>query len=408
MKDHHMAVPLVRGGVLAKHGTALAVFLTLIALCLAAMSGMTLKNRLAAPAELEIARAGEVDIPPSLHGALLSYLNSSPLDQSAANLLFSIEVRQGADPARLAGMLDALKKLGWRHTSAQRNIVYEALLAEDAQEAIRRIDAMLRRDQMRADIMPVLYKLEERAEVSDMLAHRMKKLPNWRAAYFAKADHLDNRTACTARANLFASLAKEGENPEREELKPSLEYCIKAAEYETSLRLAETITGPVADGGLNHDRQFHQAADLSAQTRQQSLPGEWQTRNRRGLNVSFRNREDAPFMAIRWDGRGAPLIVEQFVHLHSERNPTLRMTGRTQKDLRNFSRLRAEWSCAGQKPVRFVSDRAEQTTFQHHYRLSGPVGCEYGWLRLFGAPTDHDAGNALQLTEIALLPAAAG
>jgi len=388
---------------LAKSLSLIAVFAALMLLSLAGMAGLTLRERLNFPPELEIARAGEAKIPVRLRKDLVSVLDSGPLDQAALNLLFSIDVREGANDERLSGLLEALGDLGWRSTPAQRNMVYEALLADDLEEGIRRIDALLRRDRMRAEIVPVLHQLEQRGDVTDALVGRMERMPNWRRGYFASANHIVDTPSCQARARIFDGLAAGTTAASRAEMKPSLDACLGAGEYRLAMDLAgSAVPGMPNSSGLNKDADFAIAAALTAQGRWHALPGEWEMMSRRGLNVTALQREGRSLLSIRWDGRGAPLYVRQFVGLNAVTRPVLEITGFRDQDVQGLAQLRPEWMCPDQAAQRFDLKAVNREKMTASYELLAPSSCDFGWLRLVAAPSRVSGSISLEISKVVL------
>ena len=132
-------------------------------------------DRLAYPEALELTGPGgpAVSVPDGLHGNLVKLLAAEPLDQSLLNLLYAIEVRNGATEQRQLALVQSLGALGWRSTSAQRNLIIDALNKDEFGPAILRIDALLRRDQLREQIIPVLRQLEQDPSVVDALVDRL-------------------------------------------------------------------------------------------------------------------------------------------------------------------------------------------------------------------------------------------
>ena len=386
----------------------LALFVGLSLLTLAGMAGLTLRERLIYPPELEIARAGEVDIPAHLRKDLLSIIDTGPLDQVALNMLFSLEVRDGAEPSRLADLLEPLGDLGWRSTAAQRNLVYEALLAGDLEEGIRRIDALLRRDRLREEIVPVLYQIEQREGVRAVMVERLERMPNWRHGYFMSVDHLVDSASCEARAQIFRAMAKRKNWPDRAEIKPSLDACVRAGEYGLAMDLARSVTGTEPWATLNNDPDFDAAAALSAQGRWHVLPGEWQLTNHRGLKVSAMQREGHSYLAIRWNGRGAPVYLRQFVYLGQVTRPELQISVAGDQNVDGFDGLRPEWMCPGQSALNFdlkSIDSQKKTAF---FALSAPSSCLYGWLRLVAVPSQGSGSVTMNISKVMLLNGADG
>ncbi len=202
---------------------ALAAFVALAAFCIAGFRAEAWHKLQTHPRELELLSIPDIAVPDGLRARLIRRLGAEPYDAEAFNLLYASEVRQGAGPDRRAELAGVLAQLGWRNSSAQRNLIFEAVRRGDTQEAIRRADGLLRRNLLREPLLAALRQLEQDEAARDILAQRLARRPVWRGAYFADVSHLADARARAARRALFAHMQAMGDPPAPAELQRSLD-----------------------------------------------------------------------------------------------------------------------------------------------------------------------------------------
>lgn len=362
-------------------------------------------DRLAYPAALELAVSDGpvVAVPDGLHAKLVNLLAAEPLDQSSLNLLYAIEMRNGATAKRQAALLRSLGALGWRSTSAQRSLIIDALNKDEFDPAILRIDALLRRDQLREQIIPVLRQLEQDPSVVDALVERLRRDPNWRTLYFSSADHLADADARAARLALFSSMIAGGVPPRRSELKVSLDAFVAAGDYGPAMAFVSHLTPARSENTLNFDPDFQHAAKLSAEEQPMPLPSEWEIGRHSGAMATLAAVKQRSTLAIHWNGSGSPRFARQLVHLGAQRVPQLIVVPDSGGDRAELRRLVFAWRCPGKRSVGFLPLAPQPMPDRATYALAKPSVCEYGYLVIAGKPNSLAGPLGIELRSVGMM-----
>ena len=362
-------------------------------------------DRLAYPEALELTGPGgpAVSVPDGLHGNLVKLLAAEPLDQSLLNLLYAIEVRNGATEQRQLALVQSLGALGWRSTSAQRNLIIDALNKDEFGPAILRIDALLRRDQLREQIIPVLRQLEQDPSVVDALVDRLRRNPNWRTLYFSSTEHLADADARTARLALFKGMIDAGAPPRRSELKVSLDAFAAAGDYGPAMVFVSRLAPARGGNTLNFDPGFQNAAKLSAEGPSMSLPSEWEIDRHSGGMALVDPESHHSMLAIHWNGNGSPRFARQLVHLGMLRLPQLVVVPESASNRDDLGRLAFAWLCPGKRSVGFSPLAAQPMPDRAIYVLAKPSVCEYGYLVIAGLPHSLAGPFGVELRSVGMM-----
>lgn len=331
-----------------------------------------------------------------------------PLDQELLNAIYASEVRRGIGESERRAYVAALRRLGWRDTASQQNLLFEAARSNDLDAALDHMDALLRRDKLENQIIPLLAQLERDPQGLPLIARRLAMRPSWRGAYFAFADHLADEAMLDARMQLLAFMEENGMELARSEIRATLNALMRAGRREDIAWLALGDGGSAQGRGLLYDPEFNRMESVPAQQRSFALPFEWQLTNRSGVSAGIANELGEGQLLLRWNGRGAPILARTLTFLRAGEQPRLLIRADTERDLRQLDALRFNLICPGEAEVLFLGSQRSasgQTTagpIVATYIAERAVPCDFPQLFVGGRPRAGDRGIDLVIDSIEL------
>ncbi len=266
-------------------------------------------------ARVNVARAGALlaDDDPA-HRALLRAvddvqvtraLTARPLDQRLVNVAMVRSV--ALERTSPAPWLAQLARLGWRDTPALQNRLYAAALAQDLPAIFDASDALLRRQQLMEQMIPILSTVEVDPTVRGTLVERLVRAPDWRSTYLISTGHLRTREQMMARYALLQALRGRGQLTPGE-VAANVRAFEQAGMPGPGFALWQGIQ-PGVTRPLN-DMRFLRASRVF-DTGEEPVAYEWQMLNGEGYSAGASREDGRATLDIEWSGRGVPVFAQQ-------------------------------------------------------------------------------------------------
>lgn len=337
-----------------------------------------------------------------------------PLNARLVSGALFIRSGAGRDRKRVGQGVAVLGKLGWRDTVAVQNRLFVAAENREIFRALDLVDSLLRRDQLTSEITPLMNAMETMPRARAEIVLRLKKNPPWRKSYLATVGGLKTEPLIEGRYRLLEALQAGSGKLDTDELAPSVARIANAGKIAEASALWRRHVGKPGGGSILLDGNFARfsATDFSEGT---SVPFEWYTSTGAGFSVTPIEGAEGAVVEIRWDGRRAPVFLNQIV---SAEPGNYRLVVRvaeapsTAQDMLQFS---ADCMTGGRNIFRFVRTIDRQRL---EYVSDGPIQCrDYRFsVRGFVAPRDLSeprlrsvpvmpTARVTSLSELVLVPA---
>lgn len=358
--------------------------------------------------EASLVNSDSAPLPPARLAAAKRALMRAPLDQGLLNAVYASEAKAGLDAAQRRAYTDVLSQLGWRDTSTQQNLLLDAAERNDLSTALDHMDALLRREKLTEQILPLLQQLEREPEGIPLLAGRLSKEPNWRQSYFEFGQLLSEPGRIDARLALFTYMGEQGLAVSRRERLTTANALFGAGRRADLASMARDMMPLEARDDLIFDSDFDRLQNVPADERRQTLPFEWRTINRSGVSTQIIAEEWSSRMIIRWNGRGAPLIASTLTFLEEDTRPRLEVALENNIRLTALDSLRFSLLCPGQREVLFVRGTGggeKRPGFDNrtaYFLAEREIGCSYPQIVILGRPQIGDRGADLSIDSIKL------
>ena len=335
-------------------------------------------------------------------------LSRQPLDQALLNAVFVSDVRNGTTDLQRQAYVNALARMGWRHTPTQQNLLFEAAQRNDLQSALDHMDALLRRNQLDEQIMLLLSQLEADSVGRKLMAERLASDPGWRTRYFEFADPLANPEILEARLLLFDFMATKDMPVDPIEKRATAAALFNAGRREDVANLARGLMSADRQDRLLFDPEFDQWLGYNINRRWETMPQDWRLTNRPGVTSQIVSEEWSSRLVLRWDGRGAPVMARTMTFLKQGEKPRLEVSLSAGSELRGLDSLRFSLICTGIREVVFVRRpgwSAEHPGMDRRisvYEAEDASACNYPELFIGGRPQIGDRGANLSIDSIEL------
>jgi hypothetical protein len=347
---------------------------------------------------LEIDR--KTDFPSMIVDRTKSRLSKAPNDQASLNLLFVGLARSGAGDAERREMASLLSKLGWRSNSAQQNLIVEAARTRNFEAIVKSSDALLRRGQSEEQILQLLHLVELEPEVQTILVEQLSHNPDWKKDFLTRTEYLQTGEQISARAQTLNLILDKGQDIERSDLAPSLNVMVNAGQFEAALKIFRKF-GENLGSAIVADPDFVMLAKSRNIQGYRPFPFEWANHQKRGLQITAYNSIGSGEVKIRWDGRGTPLVLSQYVKVGIGQNYRLALTGLdATPDL--LRRLQFSLFCKSSF-VRFDQIIENRKSSQLLLATNSTPACEFPRLDIRGKVQDVNRPHEISLSSINIM-----
>ena len=235
-------------------------------------------------------------------------LAADPLDPRLVNAVVVGEARRSGNLAAAAPGVALLRRLGWRHSPAVQNIIWQAARDRDVTTIIDGFDGLMRRGELLGPAFTVLDALSAEPALRPVLAERMADDPPWRLNYLLTGGQLTQPAMLDGRYAIMRAVQRSGDGLTRNEIAPILPPLIAAGHADRAFALwhghRPGVTSPLAD------------ADFATAAQQPALgalpiPFEWLLYSGTGFYADTGDDQRGTYAALIWDGRGAPVLASQ-------------------------------------------------------------------------------------------------
>lgn len=349
---------------------------------------------------------GEAMLPSQLAAAKRA-LARQPLDQNLLNVIYASEVRAGLDDTIRNQYVSTLGKMGWRDSATQQNLLFEAARRNDLIAALDHMDALLRRDKLAEQIMPLLAQLEVDPTGTRLMAERLAQEPAWRLRYFRFAEPLNNLDILDARLRLFEYMAEQDMPVKRVERRATLYALFNAGRKDAIADLVRAELPAEQGSQLLYDPNFDQWFGEPDEIRWATAPQDWRLTNRSGVSAQIIAEDWNSRLVLRWNGRGAPIIARTMTFLSEGQNPELEVSLSADSQLRGLESLRFTLICPGVREVLLVRKTAGASSpgvdrRSAFYEAESEIPCDYPELFIGGRPRVGDRGADLSIDSVKL------
>lgn len=243
---------------------------------------------------------------------------------SRADILYLLyrdaSARRDTDAAkRFAG---AMRRLGWRNTAVQRSLLVNAANEENFGALMDRADALLRRDVLTEETLPIVLLFERNPAVRKPLVRALTRMPVWRQSFFGRTDILKDPIQRQARFETVGYLINSGAKIKREEIAPLVNALDQAGESARAEKLWAQYMRPVGKA-MPFDPAFEFASRMDPERPDLVMPFEWHLAQGTGFNSYV---ESDGGVRIEWDGHGVPTFLKQRLRFGGQRPLKISMT----------------------------------------------------------------------------------
>ncbi len=230
-----------------------------------------------------------------------------PLDVRALNVAMFRAVVRGGDAAA-ARWIPVVSQLGWRDTPTLQNRLFVAATNNDLPGIMDLSDALMRRQQLQDQIIPILSIVEQEPAMRALFARRLLAAPPWRSAYLYAAGHLKDPEQLAARAALLVELRRGGLTLDRDALRSNIQAMVAGDSQSLAFALWSSSRAGV-------ERPLFDP-DFTATTRdfangQIPVAFEWALESGNGFSADSYIEGGRAAIDIRWNGRGVPVLIHQ-------------------------------------------------------------------------------------------------
>ena len=325
---------------------------------------------------------------------LRTALAASPLEQATVNVGMAREARDRAN-ARNPAWLALLSQMGWRDTHALQNMLYAAALSSDLPRILDITDALLRRQQLMEQIIPMLTTVSADPELQTMLVARLATNPSWRAAYLTSTTALRDRDALLSRFAVVQRLLRSGVHLDRGEVIANINALNGGGLPAYGFSLWESIRG-LASRPLD-DTNFALASHNNSNDI--PVPYQWQMLSGDAFRADASQDGGHPQLSINWDGRGIPVFAQQRTSAGPGRYALALVA--EPRDAGALSAVVFRLMCGG-------TATAFRPVAPLHYVTEASVSCGYPTLQIAGDIQPSVTPREFAIDRITMTPLASG
>jgi|GEM_PF-3242210 len=359
-------------------------------------------KRLAAQSDMSLSNSGRSNSVRETR-QINALVLANPLDQGLVNLMYVDRLRTtDTAPRRL---ITALADLGWRNTAAQQNLILQAVGEKDLDTIIRRTDGLMRRSVHVEPGLNMLQFVELYPKSQPILVERLGAQPTWRDRFFDQAIDLDNRALITARARTLLRIVTSKGELSRREAWLSLRTLGQAGLFEEALTISNYVISKENQQKNREiaDPDFKQLGARLSRA-QPVLPFEWEIPKTRGVSVNTHQSAAGNEVTLRWNGRGAPVLMQKLTDIQPDTLAVLKIRGDTNAGSLDQN-IRVILKCGDGSSVTFTPENKISPTIDKLWQANGPTPCRFANLQILGRPRDIARSIIIDLNRIEFLKA---
>ena len=308
--------------------------------------------------------------------------------------------RRDADAAKRFAA--AMQKLGWRNTAVQRSLLVNAANEEDFGALMDHADALLRRDVLTDEVLPIVLLFERNPEVRKPLVRALSRMPDWRRQFFGRTDVLRDAVQRRARFGTVEYLVDSGATMKRDEIAPLIIAMDQAGDIARAEKLWVKHM-PHAGKTMLFDRSFVFAAGMDPDRPDLVMPFEWHLGQGAGYNSYV---ESDGGVRVEWDGHGVPVFLWQRLRFNGQRSVkvSLALNGDV---MTAVGGLDVSLVCSKTGKT-LLLDRTEVSADRDAVIYSAgaaAIGCDRPELRISGALRDTATPVDFAIQSVSVIPA---
>lgn len=308
-------------------------------------------------------------------------LYNSPLDQSALALQFQLIADDKLKAETRGRYVDAIKSTGWRASVAQQILIAEAVKKEDVKTIIERADGLMRRNNLRDELLQLLSLVEADERSSTILIDRLRHRPTWRKDFFGRVALLQSDQQLNGRIRTISQLMEQSDPINRQEIAGSSVALVRSGNHDSARDLvAQFKTTYEPDDTDFADSKFHTLARTSS-AGERSLPFEWQLGDARGLSTRVAESAGQGVVRVGWNGRGTPVFLSRRLVLDTPSQIRVKLDVNA-SDLSRRNDLQLKAVCPDQTYILLRNKSESQKAL--HFESDGEVACSYPDLQIGG------------------------
>ncbi len=344
--------------------------------------------------------------PTGCRDLLLNAVGRAPLSADALAGLIRIDTLRGIPAAKQKQGEDLLKQLGFRSTLAQQLLIESALKRRDFTDILLRSDALLRRDKLQDDVLPIMLIAAGDPSTREPLITALGRKPSWRLAFMTHPIGFSRPELRAVRAEVLGEMIARKLPVDRLEVAYATRALSKAQENASAYKLWKQYNRIEGRQFVVFDPRFHAVEQEQEEVAGSDMPFEWLLLKGRGYRAQLRPSTKQNTLTLSWNGRGAPVLVEQKIALAAGRRYKLDILA-TEPAAVIANRFAITLDCPGRAPVAFVDFQpAEKPGQPETVTAKEAVGCDFPVLRIRGNAVDSgDRGGKASITYMNVSPA---
>lgn len=327
----------------------------------------------------------------------------APLSADPVAGLVRIEREAGGKGPRVQAGEKLLAEMGFRSTLAQQLLLTSALERRDFVEILMRSDALLRREKLEKEVLPIMLVAAGDQSTREPLITALAREPNWRLAFMTHPGGFARADLRAARAEVLDEMITRKIPTLQVEVAHALRALAGEQENEAAYRLWKKYRGLEGRTFSVFDPRFEFVARDRGSELGSEIPFEWRLLKGRGYRAQLRESTKQNNLTLSWNGRGSPTMLEQKVRLEDGKAYNLQILASDPASV-VARRFTVSLDCPGLSPVQFADFRpAAGPGRPETVEAENAIQCDFPVLRIRGNAVDAgDRGGRTSISYLAL------
>ncbi len=327
----------------------------------------------------------------------------APLSVDPVAGLVRIEREGEGAGSRVPAGEKLLAEMGFRSTLAQQLLLTSALERRDFAEILLRSDALLRREKLQKEVLPIMLVAAGDKSTREPLITALAREPNWRLAFMTHPGGFAQAGLRAARAEVLDEMMTRKIPILQVEIAHALRALAGAQENEAAYRLWKKYRGLENRKIFVFDPRFEFVARDRGDEAGSEIPFEWRLLKGRGYRAQLRESTKQNNLTLSWNGRGSPTMLEQKVRLDRGKAYSLQILASDPAPV-VARRFTVSLDCPGLAPVQFVDFRPAAGPGQPEtVEANDVIQCDFPVLRVRGNAVDAgDRGGRTSISYLAI------
>lgn len=348
-----------------------------------------------------------VEQPSGCRQQMLATLARAPLSADAFSGMLRIDALRGADETRQRRGEQLLARLGFRSTLAQQLLITSALQRRDFVEVLTRSDALLRRDKLKEQVLPIMIVAAGDRSTREPLIKALARKPEWRLSFMTHPGGFVRPEFRAARVEVLNEMIRRKIPVSQLEVAYAVRALSQAQENASAYQLWKHFRGIEGQNFVVFDPRFRTVAEDQASMAGSEIPFEWLLLKGRGYRAQLRQSTRQNMLNLSWNGRGSPVLLEQKILLTAGRPYQIEINA-SEPAAVVARRFAITLDCPGRGSVSFADfEPAKAPGKPETMTTAEAVPCAFPVLRIRGNAVDSgDRGGRTSISYLAVSPAA--